>query len=104
MVGKLGIAGLLVLLLSTALVGAVYAEEENPSPQIHVLGEITAVNLEENTFAFTTRQGKIRSPVRILSSQSAQSPGRSSHDSRQFDASGWPRKDEAGARWSDCQL
>ena len=58
MVGKLGTAGILVLLLSTALVGAVYAEEEIHPPQVRVLGEITAINLEENTFAFTTRQGE----------------------------------------------
>ncbi len=58
MVGKLGTAGILVLLLSTALVGAVYAEEEIHPPQVRVLGEITAIHLEENTFAFTTRQGE----------------------------------------------
>lgn len=58
MVGKIAKAGLFVLLLSTVLVGAAYAEEEIHIPQLRVLGEITAVNLDESTFAIHTRQGE----------------------------------------------
>lgn len=57
MFGKFTKAGLFVLLLSAVLVGAAYAEEEIHLPQIKVIGEITAVNLDESTFAMNTRQG-----------------------------------------------
>jgi hypothetical protein len=58
MVSKIAKAGLFVLLLSTVLVGAAYAEEEIHIPKVRVLGEITAVNLEARTFAINTRQGE----------------------------------------------
>ncbi len=56
MVGKFAKAGLLVLILSSVLAVGVYAEEEINTPKVRVVGEITGVNLDENTFVLTTRQ------------------------------------------------
>ncbi len=58
MVGKFVKAGLLVLILSSVLAVRVNAEEEINTPKVRVVGEITGVNLDENTFVLNTRQGE----------------------------------------------
>jgi hypothetical protein len=58
MVGKLFKTGLLVVVLSTMFVGAVYAEEEIHPPTIRVIGEITSVSLDSSSFNFHTRNGE----------------------------------------------
>ncbi len=58
MVGKIAKAVLLVLILSSVLAAGVFAEEEINTPKVRVVGEITGVNLDENTFVMNTRQGE----------------------------------------------
>jgi hypothetical protein len=58
MVGKFTKASLLLLFLTAIFAGTVYAEEELHIPKVRALGDITAINLDENTFALETRQGE----------------------------------------------
>lgn len=58
MVGKIAKAGFLVLILSSVLAAGVFAEEEIKTPKVRVVGEITGVNVDENTFVLNTRQGE----------------------------------------------
>ena len=58
MVGKLTKASLLLLILTAVFAGTVLAEEELHIPKVRVLGDVTAINPDENTFSLKTRQGE----------------------------------------------
>lgn len=58
MIGKLSKAGLLVLILSTLFAGAAFADEEIHLPQVRVIGEISGIRLEDNSFSLISRQGE----------------------------------------------
>jgi hypothetical protein len=58
MLGKVGKAVLLVLVMALMGVGVVYADEGTPLQRIRYLGEITGIDLSSNSFSLHSRAGE----------------------------------------------
>lgn len=58
MINKVAKAGLLVLLFTATLTIPVLAEEDLHIPKFRVSGEVTAIDLDESSFAMQTRDGE----------------------------------------------